>query len=413
MKKYSLILVSLLLSIAVSAQNFKWKLAVDSVKQSGFHQLKLPTFVKSKLAKNYADIRLYNADNQEVPYILNTELPTQTQELFHEYKIIEKTHNKKHAYTRILIHNPDSSEISSISLIIKNAEVRKWLKLNAGDDKKNWYVLKDRYIFHSINGLAGTSLIKVLNFPLSNYKYYELLISDYFDRPINVLKAGYFDQSIEMGKYSEIGDFTLSQNDSLEEKNTLFEVQFTENQVVDKVHFTFNEAGFFLRQAEILLRDSTQYRKRPTQYFYRSIKQFQLSSFDENTVLFDGFSGKKILIRIKNDDDKPLKISNLNIYQLNTYLTAELEQGQKYSLRFGADLAAPRYDLRFFQDSINKNLPTARLGKLQKIQHEKAKQAKPLIDPQVLWLILALVIVLLAFMSFKMIKDMKKREQKN
>jgi len=66
-----------------------------------------------------------------------------------------------------------------------------------------------------------TSVIKIIDFPASNYEYYEILIDDWKSNPINVLKAGFYNISVEKGKYSPVEEPQISQIDLKEEKQSL------------------------------------------------------------------------------------------------------------------------------------------------------------------------------------------------
>ena len=204
MKKIVLLICCLFCYSNIFAQQFRWNATVDSIENDGYYDILLSPQITSKMSANFADIRLLDFLGKEVPYVLNTEKHALRQTLFHEYEIIAKEHQNDWDYTRIVIHNKNRKIIDNFSVIIKNADVNKWLKLNGSDDNQNWYVIKDNYFFQSFFSTNETSEIRVLNFPPVNYEYFELLISDHFDKPLNILKIGYYDEQIEEGKFSEI-----------------------------------------------------------------------------------------------------------------------------------------------------------------------------------------------------------------
>jgi len=196
--------------LGAKAQQFNWQASLAPVSSDGYYKILLSPEIVSKLNDNLGDIRLYSIDNKEIPYVNEVEVPFETKDYFVEYKIIEKKELTSWPYyTRLVIHNPKKTEISNIQLVIRNTDVSKSLKLSGSDDNKNWYSIKDSYRFHSMYSDETTSVIKIIDFPVSNYEYYEILIDDWKNNPINIVKAGYFNTSIEKGKYSLL-DFSYT-----------------------------------------------------------------------------------------------------------------------------------------------------------------------------------------------------------
>jgi len=219
--------------LTARSQEFKWESKTDLVLSNGFTEVLLSPEITGNLRADLGDIRLYDSTGSEIPYIQYSEKPVLYKQLFKEYAVLQKVHH--YDYTRLVIHNPSKSTITNISLVIKNADVRKWLTLNGSDDQKVWYALKEHYYFQSFYNDDKTSEIRVLNFPKSNYEYYELLVYDYFDYPINILKVGYYDTSVETGKYSVVKAPSFSQIDTL--KQSVIQIHYTNQQYIDKLQF--------------------------------------------------------------------------------------------------------------------------------------------------------------------------------
>jgi hypothetical protein len=406
MKKIIITISFIFLVQLLFAQDFKFESKLNNISETGFHKIHLKAEIAAKLEPAYSDIRIFDDQGTEVPYLLNTEEPLNRSKFFKEYEVIEKIHNEKHAYTRLIIHNPDKNEITNFSLLIRNSDVKKWLKLNAGDDMKQWYVLKDRYYFQSVYNNSETSEIKILNFPLSNYEYYELLISDFFDNPINVLKVGYHDYSIELGQYSELPVPKISQNDTILEKQTTVKISFPEVQYIDKITFKIEGGEFFYREARLRMKGQKLNRKKVMEEYELVVKNFKLISSSSNTLHLSRLQAKELYLDIWNYDDKPLKITAVNAYQLNTYLTASLKKDVQYFLKFGDEtLKSPVYDLEYFADSIPANLHSVSCGDIKSLIKEEVEKPLLSLESVWLWIIIGAVIMLLGFMSFKMIKE--------
>ncbi len=413
-RKTILIVLVLLYNLNIFSQGFSWETKLDKVESKGFYLIKLNNNILSKLNSDFSDIRIYDEENKEVAYILKKEKPIKQITLFKEYKIIEKKHKIAWGYTRIIIHNPKKNDINNILFIIKNTEVKKRLKFSGSDDKENWYIIKDKYRFQSSYSENDNSVIKILNFPKSNYEYYEILLDDYVNKPINILKVGYLDTSIENGKYSEISSVDFLQNDSLEPKKTIVKIKFDEPKYVDKITFKIGDNEFFHRNATISVKDSAKYKKKKMEYFYTDLKNFTITSYTDNTILLENQKMDKFYFIIENNDNQPLLLKDVKVYHLNTSLVAKLDNEKKYKIKFGnSKISKAKYDLEHFIDSIPKGLKNVNTKELIKIEIPK-EEKKELIDTTIIWLAIALVVFLLGFLSFKMINDMnKKKEDKN
>jgi len=158
MKKL-IVIISLLFSFAnseVNAHAFKWKSNVDSVAIDSFYNIQLSTDITRHLRNSFSDIRIYDERGNEIPYLpgkakpvpyekLYRSLEIVEEKIFYEYEIIEKVHYQN-CCTKIILLNPGRKTIRNVSLVIKNSDVSKKLKLMGSDDRINCYALKDNGI---------------------------------------------------------------------------------------------------------------------------------------------------------------------------------------------------------------------------------------------------------------------------
>ena len=258
LKKILFFVTIIWISSNISAQEFNWETELNDISDNGFYRINISPEIISASENNTRDIRIYDASGNEIPFIFDKEKSVNFKEFFVEYKIItNETQRKWPFYSRIILHNPKKNDISNFQLIIRNADVSKTLKLSGSDDKRNWYVIKDKYRFRSIYNDETTAVIKILNFPKSNYEYYEILIDDWRDNPLKIENAGYFDTSVEEGKYASIIEPTIEQKEQKEEKQSLVHVYFPTKQLINKIQLKMEGPEFYHREAEILVKDST------------------------------------------------------------------------------------------------------------------------------------------------------------
>jgi hypothetical protein len=121
-----------------------------------------------------------------------------------------------------------------------------------------------------------------------------------------------------------------------------------------------------------------------------------------------------------NRDNAPLTISRVATAQSGVYVIAHLERYREYEVTGGDSLAGkPDYDLHYFTDSLREQpmdigfkniyrkaleLPVAKAGKAPA---RVAESNRPTI---LLWSALVLVLLLLIYLSVKMVKAIAKKE---
>ena len=414
MNKLLFIFSLIWVTFGVSAQEFNWEAELNDIPNDGFYKINISPEIVSASENNNADIRIYDGSGKEIPFFIEKEQSVNFKEFFVEYKMItNETQRKWPYYSRIVIHNPKKNEISNFQLIIRNADVSKTLKLSGSDDAAHWYVIKDKYRFRSIYNDEATSVIKILNFPNSNYEYYEILIDDWRDNPLKIEKTGFFDTTVEEGKYAVITKPEIEQKELKEEKQNLVQINFPSKQLINKIHIKISGPEFYHREAEILVQDSTVYKKKEPEYFLRTVHSFVISSNSLNNIYFNGLELREFFIRIKNHDNQPIEIMNIDTWQLKHYLVSNLEKNEKYFIRTGnSEIMKPEYDLKYFKNEIPKKLSLVSTKKIVDISEKiEVEQKGIFVNKVVIWLIIGGIAILLIYFTSKMMKEMKIRKE--
>ena len=412
-KKLNLIVI-LLFPVIAFAQKFHWEAELNNVPANGFYKINISPDIVSASQNNANDFRIYDAAGTEIPYIHEAEKAVNLSKYFVGYKIIENKNLRRWPYySRIVIHNPRKDKISNIQLVIRNADVTKRLKLSGSDDASHWYVIKDKYLFRSVHDNNETSVIKIMQFPVSDYEYFEILIDDWRDNPIQIQKAGYFNLAVEQGKYAKIKSPQFSQEDKKEDKKSTVHVVFPRQQLINKIGLKIDGPEFYYREAQILLKDSSVDKKHKTEYFFRPVKSFVISSNSLNTIYLSGLRVKEFYLRIDNKDNQPIIVKEVKTWQLNHYLVAKLQKDKSYFIRTGdADLKAPEYDLMYFKNEIPKSPKQLSTKKIVNIFKKERAVPKGLqANKMVLWLIIGAIAILLIYFTTKMMGDIQKKNK--
>jgi len=405
--------ISLFLVYGVShGQVFVAEGELSGVEESGFYDVRVTPQNSAYLNGAFTNIRIVDDKDKEVPYLLRVQIPHKVTEVFREYSVIEKKQTKN-CCTEIVLHNPEQRLSNNLHLVVKNADVTKEATLLGSDDKVNWFALNQQLVLTPAASKEGTTEIKTVNFPLSNYQYYSLQIDDSTSAPLNIVTAGYFEVEKEDGRYSEVLTKQISSADSAKEKATYLHIRFNAPETVDKIELKMKGAPFFLRKALINVPGTRTLKGGKTEKYYRPIQEIEINSKRPTAIELPALKFSELLIVIDNEDNPPLEVDTFKANQLNRNLTAWLNAGTTYKVKFGKpDLAAPVYDISFFKDSIPDSPKEIQIGEV------KFYAAAPSVPSDTffttkdyIWVAVILVIVVLGFMSVRLLNEAKSNEQ--
>ncbi|GHA74192.1 DUF3999 family protein [Pontibacter akesuensis] len=394
-------------------QAYEWQATVPSPAQGGYHRILLPPEVTGRLQPHLGDIRLYNAQQQEVPYLLQKEQPLTYRQLYRPYTIL---HYKRQSgcCSELLIENPEQRQISNLSLLIKNAAVRKQVSLSGSDDRENWFVLKAQDVLHPINSTEKTTTLKLLEFPLNDYRYLRLQLDDSSSAPLNILQAGsYYGTQTANGAYTLIPVQQTTRTDSAATEQTYIHLKFAHPVYPELLELDITAPELYFRNGHIILgKATTPSRKRRRKRDREELVQvpFSISSKEAARITLPRRQMQELTLVVENADNPPLEIAAIRVLQLNRYLVANLEAGTPYILRFGnAETTAPTYDLTFFRDSIPNELPVLPVKQVDAVQERQKPQGSS--SKVWLWVAIGIVVLGLGYMTVRLLNEMNSKKQ--
>lgn len=400
--KYSLSIVLLYLaSFCATAQN--WYVAdIDTIKQSGYYNIQLDKrIIAVSNNANFLDIRINDTIGNEVPYFVRAQSPVRAVNEFISYDLESNT--TKDSINTIVVRNENGENLSRFSIVIESAEVDKYVTIRGSNNLKQWYIVKKRENITYSGFKEGNNEILIVDFPQGNYKYYELTLTNNQSSPLQILKVGRFKNSNIYAQQTEIDLGTFIRKDSTDKKTYIRFPDLKYNYRLNKLTFYINSKAEYLRKAELNGKD----------YSIR----FNLSSKGENIVVLNSTAiSPEGVIVIDNKGNPPLVIDSIKAYALNRYLCAYLEEGQCYTLIIGNKDIAPSsdYDIKYFQDEIPEDLQIVKTSNFEKIEaatHSGEREKMWIEKPVFLWSIIILIGLFLSAICYKMIREMKKKEE--
>ena len=409
MKKWISCALTLLSVFGLFAQDFQYEANLNKVEQEGYYTITLAPDLLGLTTRNQSDLRLMDDAGNEQPYIKDQEAFASLTSLFVKYTILEKMYEKD-TVSYLIFHNPEKRKINNVSFVVKNTAVQKRARLSGSDDRGNWYVIKNDYLLHSMESHQNTTELRMLNFPLSDYTYFKLEINDNRTLPINIVEVGFYDTQKSKGISTTFNCPIVSQMDSA--KHTYVKLVLPDTVYAEKLKLDLSGSEFYSRNAKVLVKNEYFTRKKKRVFNFTVIGSGNLNSNSSNEIDLGGVTVKELYLEIENKDNPPLNVDGVTGSLLNKYIIAELQPNKSYHLSFGNNkLKAPEYDLVKFRDKI-KVQPT-------KVKHQEVRNLKkktletnetPVFDNvYFVWLIIGIVGIGLAIISFKMLKEIGNR----
>lgn len=394
----------------LSAQQYQWKAALSPVAEDGFYKILLDPKIAAKTATaSRADIRLLDQEEKEFPYLIQQEVNGANQKWFKEYIVVSKQ-LEKNQFSRLVIHNPLKTKIDNFSLIVRNTTAYKSADLSGSDDQENWFNISDDYALNNMYDTEDVTAEKSLHFPLSNYEYYKLEISDSASAPLNIIKVGNYYSDSPHVLMQLIEPISARQIDSAKLKVSFINVSLQTNQLIHRLKFAAAAPKFFKRNASLYSIEI--YKGKKTKNY---ICDFEVSSAVENEFTIPEVYGKDFVVEIQNNDSPPLEKVNISFLQNATSIVAYLNKGKQYHLNLSNSKATlPQYDLDEFAQNIPADVKQLNVLSIDAYKYKAAtseEATKSLLTSKLwVWAVLAVVILLLAYVTFKMITEMGKKE---
>lgn len=195
-------------------------------------------------------------------------------------------------------------------------------------------------------------------------------------------------------------------------KQTVISITFDAGYQIDKLELEVQGFKFYRRNAYLASVNPDYNSRRRYSEPYIRLTEFVITSGKPTIVFLPGDSRYQTLcIVIENEDNPALIINGIKAYQSNMYLTTYLEKEKTYVMKLGqANLESPRYDLSYFSDSISRTGPSIKVLNFQRTLPETVVKLSIFSTKIWIWSALILLIVLVAYLSFRMIKDIQQRK---
>lgn len=391
------------------SQEFSVSAKLSNIKTNGLHSVLLTPKIRSIGNDNLSDLRIYDSKNREVPYFLTNDFQT-TSTAFEEFKILSKNSSPGKS-SSVIFENQTAKNLNGFTLAIANSDVSKTYNVSGSADLKQWFGLVNNAELYDLSDNQSTFIYKNISVPTNLYRYIKVEFNDKKTLPVAILKAGNFSSLTTASKIQELKTEDYKIEEFTKEKKTRITFKFNAPQIIDQISFEIKNPSLYRRNATVLVNRTRTYKKRKKEY-QENVAYFELTSNSKNTFTLPELRENEITIEVENQDNQPLSIGEVKLYQNPIHFVADLNAGENYTLKLGnPDLIAPQYDLSTFQNTISKVLPEAEISDI-KVNFKKPAQhssnSEIWNNPWVMWVCIGLGGLVIFYFSVSLMKDMKK-----
>lgn len=405
--KIKLLLALLVCITSTQAQTntYQLKRPITGV-TANWHKLKIPDDLYQKVNAGFEDLRIFGIqgkDTLEVPYILKQRAEKIISKEVDFRPVNESETADGYFYTFQL---NSAAIINQIALSFKETNFNWLVTLEGSNANTEWFtVLKDYRILSIKNNQTDYQFTK-LSFPNSNYQYYRLRIKS--TKKPSLLEALINKTDTIKGVYADVKYQSYELKNDAKNKETVIEVGLKNAVPIASLKLNAQSDFDFYRPIRIEYATDSIKTEKGVQYNFATVYDGTISSLEKPEFNFSNVITNKLKITIANHDNKPLRLSGLelkgNVYELIARFD---DLKANYALYYGkAEAVLPNYEIEKFEDKIPLNLTSVDVGEEQKNSSYTVKIEKPLFENKLwLWSLMAVIIGLLGFFSFKMLKN--------
>lgn len=383
------------------------KATISNIQKDGFHKIVLSPEMRAATKDNLAYFRILDKSKKEVSFVA------------FENSVIEKTNYKllkfqdkiriKDSVSSYSIYIGNIKNLNELCLFISNTTNNKTYSISGSNDLKEWFGLVSNQVLSDLNNEKETSVGKLISFPLNNFQFLKIEFDDKKSLPINVLEIGYLVGDSKITEKTNLTNFQHNISEDKKRKKTIVTFSSNNFQRVDGISFDV-KTKLFLRNASLLVNSTRKVRKR-TEIIKQEISNFNLNSNTSNVFQLNGFFEKEFIIEIDNQDNQPLEISEIKVFQNTVSVVADLKANEIYQVIIDSTLSQPNYDLVNFTQNLSSELPKATISNLVQTNLEVKNTSEKAFwqQPIFLWSAILLALALLAYFVFSMLKEVEQQ----
>ncbi len=329
--------------------------ALEAPDSSGIYKIRLSPALRTAMRGNLHFLRILDRKNREVPYVRVKPEPARL-----VYKTLPFVRQKTDSSSSYRVERPSNDEWESIFLKIASNDLVKSYTVSGSDNGEEWFGLTGKLTLSGMRSADGF-VKKEIELPSNPFRFVRIEFDDRKLLPV-------FVQSIETHEYPEgarelirLEGVSQSVEEDLQRKRTIVHLTFSEPQVINRIGFNVTAPALYRRQLRLSV-PGVAVRRGNRSGGKNEIAAFALSSDGPGEFGVPELFTDKLTVEIANDDNPPLAIADISLYQDQLSVAADLEKGAQYRLAVDTLYSIPRYDLAYFKGAVKPGAPELKAG---------------------------------------------------
>ena len=410
-KKWISVLLFYMITSCCNAQTagYKFYAPLDSVKASGFYNIAITPELSAHLKIDCSDLRIVNDSGRWVPHVLHypvNEINTDALEMD-----IKFTKQEDAKLNTIVLIETGKEIISNFGLVIKNTAAERFCTLSGSDDNNNWFVINDSIKISPVADRGNTKNIFTIEFPPNNYKFYKIVVLNNNKDPFDI-KGVVTTGAADIPDHYKIKN--IENPEPLIEQKDSGKISYIKITQQQPNHFNFinlkiTGVKYFSRKVDLFIPQSANHSFSSPGQLLQSFIVSNNSTLQyyvplSNAVVF--------YLLVNNEDNLPVKVTQVNTSVYYHYITAYLEKGNSYKLIMGNDGATqPNYDLNNITEKLSDSIPFLSFQKINPFEQKQVVVTPVKNNKWILWGAIIAVLFILLLFTQKMVKEVNKRKE--
>jgi hypothetical protein len=390
-----------LLSFSTQAQQLiKATIAAHS---DGLQSIRVPQEFRSKIGNNSNALRLFNQKGEEIPFIVK---PAATSTTDFKAWPFERSIYPEDSTEIYVLHNPEKHKKQRIFLKIANTTTAKSYTIEGSNDQQTWFSLVAQGQLNALYSETDTYVTKSISFPLMDYQFIRIILDNKKSAAINIIDIGEIETLASEVHYEKLRNTSWKMEQDTGQKSTRLTLSTEGLSPVDFLKFHISAPNKYLRHAEIYQNVSAGRKKAVSRHVYEYLS---LTNSTDDAFAVDIEGQSDFYIQIFNEDNAPLTIDSVSLYQKPIELLAELRNGFSYSLDAATKRKAPNYDLSKVELDLPDSFPQAEITRIE-IPISQKEDGKSAYGNIILILGSILGVLVVFYFGSSLLKDMKKQK---
>lgn len=410
----------------VSIENFKYYSEVNkNLAKNSINSIELPEQFLTKSENNFNDIRVFDKNNKETPYILlDNYIPEDRKEKF-DLNILDYSESNNKDIVVGELKDKNIPIIDKIFLVTGNQDFNRKIRVYGSNDKNNWTYINQENIYDFSSKISLKKDFIDLNKP-SKYKYYKLEIEKLSAKDEDIsLKLNYkgidlnFKENNQQNfRIDSLTVETFAKNKELK----LSDIKEIKPEIVNKdKKSTINlKNSLAVEKLDFVVSDPYYYRE---VNIYSGITEpklvtkdyiFNLGDTQKNSIELNNPRSENLKIEVENFDNPPLNIQSIKTSRTKKNLFFVSGDSSNYKIYVGnKDISSPNYDISSYINQNNWYKNQYQQFAINNVIDNKSFKAsfssedRYKIQNNILTGLVFLVVIILGFWIYRMMKDVK------